>query len=153
MLAVARVMDRTWRKMPALITVAYHTACAWARSCARGAGTSILTRARSRSTAPRTATRSPRGCRANLSGAIDAGDGTLLGKRLVTSEELPLIGGSPVEDGILCGDFDAGYELVRIGPMTLIRDDISVKGKVSFYTAQRFGGRLVDNDAIKVLRA
>ena len=25
MLAVARVMDRTWRKMPALITVAYHT--------------------------------------------------------------------------------------------------------------------------------
>jgi HK97 family phage major capsid protein len=72
---------------------------------------------------------------------------------VVTSEELPLIGGSPVEDGILCGDFDAGYELVRIGPMTLIRDDISVKGKVSFYTAQRFGGRLVDNDAIKVLRA
>ena len=25
MLAVARVMDRTWRKMLALITVAYHT--------------------------------------------------------------------------------------------------------------------------------
>lgn len=45
---------------------------------------------------------------ANLSGAVDAADGTLLG--------------------------------VRIGPMTLIRDDISVKGKVSFYTAQRLAG-------------
>jgi HK97 family phage major capsid protein len=90
---------------------------------------------------------------ANLSGAVDAGDGTLLGKRVITSEELPTIGASPVVDGVLCGDFDVGYELVRIGPMTLIRDDISVKGKVSFYTAQRFGGRLVDNDAIKALRA
>lgn len=90
---------------------------------------------------------------ANLSGAVDAGDGTLLGKRVVTSEDLPSIGGSPQRFGIMCGDFDVGYELVRIGPMTLIRDDISVKGKVSFYTAQRFGGRLIDNDAIKVLRA
>lgn len=68
-------------------------------------------------------------------------------------EGMPEIGGSPVRDGIMCGDFDVGYELVRVGPMTMIRDDISVKGKVSFYTAQRFGGRLVDNDAIKVLRA
>ena len=53
----------------------------------------------------------------------------------------------------MVGDLDVAYELIRVGPMTLIRDDISVKGKVSFYTAQRFGGRLVDNDAIKVLRA
>jgi HK97 family phage major capsid protein len=37
--------------------------------------------------------------------------------------------------------------------MTLIRDDISVKGKISFYTAARFDGRLVDNNAIKALRA
>ena len=31
--------------------------------------------------------------------------------------------------------------------MVMIRDEISVKGKISLYIAQRFGGRLVDNDA------
>jgi HK97 family phage major capsid protein len=77
--------------------------------------------------------------RAPLPGAIDAG-GTLLGKRVVTSEELPQIGGSPIEDGILCGDFDAGYELVRIGdhadPGRYLR-----QGQGVVLSAQRFGGR------------
>ena len=52
---------------------------------------------------------------------------------------------------IVFGDFDVGYELVRIGDMTLIRDNVTVKGKTKLYFAQRFGGRLVDNDSLKVL--
>jgi HK97 family phage major capsid protein len=89
---------------------------------------------------------------ANLGGGVDAGDGTLLGKRVITSEELPVLGNSPVSDAILCGDFMAGYEMVRIGGMAVIRDNVTVPGKTKFYTAARFGGRLTDNDAIKVLR-
>ena len=46
-----------------------------------------------------------------------------------------------------------GYELVEIGGMSIIRDDVTDRGRVLFYIAQRFGGRIVDNDAIKVLQA
>jgi hypothetical protein len=38
-----------------------------------------------------------------------------------------------------------------VSAITLIRDDISVKGKVSFY--RRSASAADDNDAIKVLRA
>ena len=37
--------------------------------------------------------------------------------------------------------------------MTIIRDPFTVKGKTPFYIAQQCGGRLVDNDSIKVLKA
>ncbi len=89
----------------------------------------------------------------SLSESVDSTDGLLLGKRVVTSEELPLVGASPANDSILCGDFAAGYELVEIGQMQIIRDQVTVKGKTLIYLAQRFGGRLVDNDSIKSLRA
>ena len=35
--------------------------------------------------------------------------------------------------------------------MSVLRDPYSTKGRVFFYIAQRFGGRITDNDAIKVL--
>lgn len=90
---------------------------------------------------------------ANLSAGIDAPDGLLLAKPVAISEYMGSLGTSPLQDPILCGDFDAGYELVRIGGMVLIRDDVTVPGKIKLYIAQRFGGRLTDNDAIKALRA
>jgi HK97 family phage major capsid protein len=90
---------------------------------------------------------------ANLSAGVDATDGTLLGKPVVISEYMPAASASPLVDSILFGDFDAGYELVRIGGMVMLRDEITTPGKIKLYTAQRFGGRLVDNDAIKALRA
>lgn len=79
-------------------------------------------------------------------------DGSILGKPVVNAEDLGTIGGSPQVNGILVGDFQQGYELVAIGPMTVLRDPYSVHGKTSFYVAQRFGGRITDNDAIKVYR-
>jgi HK97 family phage major capsid protein len=89
----------------------------------------------------------------NLSAGVDAADGLLLGKRVAISEYMAATATSPLGDPILCGDFDAGYELVRIGGMVLIRDDVTTPGKIKLYVAQRFGGRLTDNDAIKALRA
>lgn len=88
----------------------------------------------------------------SLGQSIDAPDGTLLGRPVVLSEYMPAEGESPANFPIAFGDFDLAYELVRLGPMTMIRDDITTKGKISYYTAQRFAGRLVDNDAIKVLQ-
>ena len=89
----------------------------------------------------------------NLGQAIDAPDGLLLGRPVVTSEYLPTIGGSPQARGIFCGDFDVGYELVTLGGMQVIRDNVTVKGKTLFYISQRIGGKLIDNNGIKVLQA
>lgn len=89
----------------------------------------------------------------NLSNAIDAPDGLLVGRPVYTSESLPSIGGSPQADGIYVGDFQQAYELVQIGGMSVLRDPFSTHGKTTFYLAQRFGGRLIDNDSLKVLRA
>lgn len=88
-----------------------------------------------------------------LAGGVDSGDGTILGKRVITSEDLDTVGASPADFSILCGDFAQGYELVQYGGLQVIRDPYSVKGKVGFYLAARFGGRITDNDSIRVLAA
>jgi HK97 family phage major capsid protein len=90
---------------------------------------------------------------APLGGGVDASDGTLLGKPVITAEDLPTIGGSPLVNGVLVGDFVQGYELVQIGPLQIIRDQISTRGFTIFYIAARFGGRLIDNNSLKVLAA
>lgn len=87
-----------------------------------------------------------------LDGAVDAADGTILGKPVFTCEDMSSYGdGSPQVLCVLCGDFQQGYELTEIGPMSVLRDPYSTKGKTLFYVAARFGGRLTDNDAIKIL--
>jgi HK97 family phage major capsid protein len=91
----------------------------------------------------------------NLSQAIDAPDGLLVGRPVTTWEDMSatLTSSPEAADKLLVGDFDAGYELVEIGGMTILRDPYSVKGKTSFYIAQRFGGKITDANALKVLRA
>jgi len=83
-----------------------------------------------------------------LGAGVDAGDGTLLGKPVFTSENMPA--NTTTLNSIMVGDFVQGYELVRIGGLMITRDEITVPGKTRFYVRQRFGGRLVDNDALKV---
>jgi HK97 family phage major capsid protein len=85
-----------------------------------------------------------------LGPAVDANDGLLAGKSIMTSENMPAIGTGTFP--VMVGDFNAGYEIVEIGGMTILRDQISVKGKSLFYISQRFGGRTIDNDALKVLK-
>jgi HK97 family phage major capsid protein len=90
---------------------------------------------------------------APLGGGVDASDGTLLAKPVITCEDLPTIGGSPQVNGVLVGDFVQAYELVQIGPLQIIRDPYSTRGYTIFYIAARFGGRLTDNNSLKVLAA
>lgn len=88
-----------------------------------------------------------------LAGGVDSTDGTILGKRVITAEDLSTIGNSPQVFGVLCGDFTQGYELVQFGGLNILRDPYSTHGKTTFYVAARFGGRITDNDAVRVLAA
>ena len=55
---------------------------------------------------------------------------------------MPAVAASPLSFSIAYGDWDSGYELVRVGPMTIIRDDITTPEKIKLYTAQRIGSLL-----------
>lgn len=85
---------------------------------------------------------------------VDAADGLLLGKPVVTCEEITGVwAASPAVDCIIVGDWRVGYELVRIGEMTVLRDPYTSRGKTLFYISQRVGGCVMANDALKSVRA
>lgn len=89
---------------------------------------------------------------ASLGDAVDFTDGRLLGKPVVCNEDMSSIGdGSPQVASVLVGDFLQAYELVQIGDLQIYRDPFSTRGFTTIYLAARFGGRLVDNDAVKLL--
>ena len=89
----------------------------------------------------------------NMGAAVDQNDGNLLGRPVVVSENMGVHAASPLQHSVLCGDFNAGYELVRIANLTVLRDPFTTKGKTLFYVSARFAGRNVDNDAVKALLA
>jgi HK97 family phage major capsid protein len=91
----------------------------------------------------------------NLSQAVDAPNGLLAGKPVLTWEDMSAsISSSPqAADKLLVGDFQQGYELIEIGGMSVLRDPYTSRGKTLFYIYQRFGGAVVDNNSLKVLRA
>lgn len=65
------------------------------------------------------------------SSAMDAADGTIAGKPVITAEDLSTIGNSPQVFGVLCGDFSVGYELVQYGGLQIVRDPYSTHGLTS----------------------
>ena len=91
----------------------------------------------------------------NMAQGIDAPEGLLCGRPVFTWEDMNAsLSTSPITSNkLLVGDFQAGYELTEIGPMSVLRDPYSTHGKTAFYVAQRFGGKLTDSNALKVLRA
>jgi HK97 family phage major capsid protein len=90
----------------------------------------------------------------NLGSSVDAPDGLLAGRPVATWEDLTSsYTQSPVDYPLLCGDFQAGYEITEIGPMSVILDQVTTKGKTLVFLYQRFGGCIIDNNAIKCVRA
>ena len=87
----------------------------------------------------------------NLAAGIDGDAGLLLGRPVVLSEAMLDTGASPVNFPIIVGDFRIGYELIRIGDMKITRDPFTVPGFVNFYIRGRFGGILMNNDALKAV--
>ena len=87
----------------------------------------------------------------NLGVPVDNSDGTLLGKQVYLMEDMGTASSSPVVDSVIVGDFKQGYELVQISGLSVIRDEVSTRGHTIFYLSARFGGRIVDNDALKTV--
>ncbi len=72
----------------------------------------------------------------------------LLGYKLRYATDVADIAAGALAAGF--GDFDSGYQIVdRVG-LSTIRDNLTAKPNVLFYTRKRVGGDVVDFDAIKI---
>jgi HK97 family phage major capsid protein len=75
----------------------------------------------------------------------------LLGKPIFSWEDLGSVTSANALP-VAYGDFQRGYTLVKIGGMTLIRDEVTVPGFTNYLMAQRYGGIPRNNDAVKFLK-
>lgn len=76
--------------------------------------------------------------------------GNLVGFPVTEAEDMPDLAANSLS--IAFGDFSQGYQIVdRIG-IRVLRDPLTEKGYVKFYTTKRVGGGMVDFDAIKVMK-
>lgn len=75
---------------------------------------------------------------------------TLLGKPVHTDDYMPELGAGAFP--VAFGDFRRAYLILdRIG-IRVLRDALTVKGKVGFYTTKRVGGGLQNFEAVKLLK-
>jgi HK97 family phage major capsid protein len=74
---------------------------------------------------------------------------TLLTHPIVRAEDMPTVGAGSLS--IAFGDFKQAYTIVdRLG-ITLLRDNLTAKPYVKFYTRRRVGGDVVNFEAIKLM--
>lgn len=75
---------------------------------------------------------------------------TILGYEVVRDDDMPAVQAGALS--VAFGDFAAGYTIVdRLG-ITLLRDNLTAKPWVKFYTRRRVGGDVVNFEAIKLMR-
>lgn len=74
----------------------------------------------------------------------------LLGHRVVLDENMPDIAVDSLS--IAFGDFRRGYLIADVTQIALLRDPYTQKGFTKFYMAKRVGGKLLDDDAIKLIK-
>ncbi len=86
-----------------------------------------------------------------LTPAVREGDpDTILGKRIVVAEDMPAVGAGNFP--IALGDFSRGYLIADIPGMWMVRDEVTKVGWVRFPMAKRVGGKILDSNAIKLLK-
>jgi len=86
-----------------------------------------------------------------LTPAVREGDpDTMLGKRIVVAEDMPNIAAGTFP--IALGDFSRGYLIADIPGMWMVRDEVTKVGWVRFPMAKRVGGKILDSNAIKLLK-
>jgi HK97 family phage major capsid protein len=74
---------------------------------------------------------------------------TILGYAVNRCEDMPTVAASSLS--VAFGDFKAAYTIVdRLG-LTLLRDNLTAKPWVKFYTRRRVGGDVVNFEAVKLL--
>jgi HK97 family phage major capsid protein len=75
----------------------------------------------------------------------------LLGYEIIETESMPVIGAGNFP--IAFGDFEAGYLLTEdAGGMRMTRDGITLPGWVKFYTRARAGGKILDSNALRLIK-
>jgi len=75
---------------------------------------------------------------------------TILGKPVETDDNMSALGANAFP--VAFGNFQRGYLITDRKGITVIRDDITSKGNVKFYTTKRVGGGVVNFEAIKLLK-
>lgn len=86
-----------------------------------------------------------------LQEAVRAGEpDTISGRPVVVAEDMPNIAAGNFP--IALGDFGRGYLIADIPGMWMVRDEITKVGWVRFPMARRVGGKLLDSNAIKLLK-
>jgi HK97 family phage major capsid protein len=75
---------------------------------------------------------------------------TLLGYPIVIMEDMASIGANSYS--IAFGNFKAGYQIVDGRGIRVLRDNLTSKGNVLFYTTKWTGGDILNFDAIKLLK-
>jgi HK97 family phage major capsid protein len=81
----------------------------------------------------------------------EGGRPILLGHAVVMAEDMPVMASNSYS--VAFGDFRRGYQILdhRVG-VRILRDNLTTKGRVKFYTTKYTGGDLIDTDAIKILK-
>ena len=77
------------------------------------------------------------------------GSGTLLGYSVTENDDMP----DPAADAnaAMFGDFRRAYTIYDLRGVRVLRDDLTSKPYVKFYTTKRVGGMLTQDRAVKVL--
>lgn len=75
---------------------------------------------------------------------------TLLGHPVELDDYMPEIGAGA--NAIAFGDFNECYTVLQRGGIRVLRDPLTVKGTVQFYAYARFGGGVINSEAVKFLR-
>jgi HK97 family phage major capsid protein len=76
--------------------------------------------------------------------------GTILGKPVVTDDNMPAVGANAFP--VAFGNFMRGYLIADRFGIRVLRDNLTSKGNVKFYTTKRVGGGVVNFEAIKLLK-
>ncbi len=76
--------------------------------------------------------------------------GTLLGFDVIEAEDMPTIAADSLS--IAFGDFNAGYQIVDRQGVRILRDNLTAKPYVKFYTTKRTGGAVTNFDALKLMK-
>jgi HK97 family phage major capsid protein len=75
---------------------------------------------------------------------------SLLGRPVIINENMPAIGANTFP--VAFGDFRAGYLVVDLSTSRVTRDEVTQPGYVKFYVRKRVGGKILDSNAIKLLK-
>lgn len=78
------------------------------------------------------------------------GQALLVGFPVTNAEDMTAIAANSFS--IAFGDFMEGYQIVDRQGIRLLRDNLTLKGWVKYYTTKRVGGMVVNSDAIKLMK-